>query len=439
MGNQTLCQADINDIQLQAQNQNKKMKVNQVKQFTKFNDDQTGKQSLIVINSQEQQQISLLNEWLECLHESVLITQFDHKYNTTTNLFSHIDDENQINDPKTSIIEQQDLCEYKKNYPYCNSILDIIIINFYVLKKYEFISKLIKGPPKQRIRWSCWQLMVNIPNYYIQSDHLSFIEEDQKQTSAIKKDTHRTVSTKDIKYFETSQGKKDLEIVLIKLSKLFPKLGYCQGMNFLASFTLIINNKNITQSLQFLAQMMINPKFLVYYLYLEEMPLLKLLEFICQQEIKFKLHDLHNHIYIKLQVQNAFWLTKIIMTLFLYNFHINNVCRLWDFIIATNIFQMSAIICSFLEINKNQIFQMDDLNEFVIWFDKHQNKEIPYKQMENIISKSINYTINIEKINSYANLYCKGHSNNHPIQVEISKNYDKMTQLKNFIKTDIFD
>ncbi|CAD8061342.1 unnamed protein product [Paramecium sonneborni] len=436
MGNQTLC---ISEHQMITQNKNKQKKVNQVQQFTNLNNEESDKQSLILINSNEQFQTASLNDWLECLHECVLISQFDLKCNASTKFFSEIDDDVEIDDHKNSVIDQQDLHEYQKNYSYCNSLLDMVIINFHVLKKNEFKLKLIEGPPKQRIRWSCWQLMAYIPKSSIQSDHLSFLEEDYKQSYAIKKDTHRTVTAKNIKYFETGEGKKDLEKVLIKLSKLFPKLGYCQGMNFLAGFTLIINNKNVTQCLQFLAQIMTNPKFLIYYLYSDEMPLLKLLEYICQQEIKFKLPNLYNHIYNRLEVSNAFWLTKIIMTLFLYNFHINNVCRFWDFILATNIFQISAIICSFLEINKNSIYKMDDLNKFIIWFDALQDQEIPQEQIQILMFKSINYIIKREKINSYANLYCTGHKNNHPLQLEIANEYEDMTRLKIFIKKDVFD
>ncbi|CAD8053391.1 unnamed protein product [Paramecium sonneborni] len=439
MGNQTFCSDDRNQLQIKNKNQNKQKKVNLVQQFAKLTNEQSDKQSLIEIHSNEQISTDSLNNWLECLHESVLISQLDLNCNVSTKFFSEIDDDEVIDDPKTSIIDQQNLYEYRKNYPYCDSILDMIIINFYVLKKKEFRQKLIEGPPKQRIRWSCWQLMAYIPKSSIESDHLSFLDEDLKQSYAIKKDTHRTVSAKNITYFETGEGKKDLEKLLIKLTKLFPKLGYCQGMNFLAGFTLIINNKNVTQSLQFLAQIMTNPKFLIYYLYSDEMPLLKLLEYICQQEIKFKIPDLYNHIYNKLEVSNAFWLTKIIMTLFLYNFHINNVCRFWDFILATNIFQISAIICSFLEINKNHIFKMDELNTFIIWFDTLQNQEISQSQIQILIFKSFDYIIKKEKINSYANLFCTGHQNSHLLLQEIANEYEEWTRLKKFIKKDVFD
>ena len=108
--------------------------------------------------------------------------------------------------------------------------------------------------------------------------------------------------------------------------------------------------------------MMINPKFLLYYIYSDQMPLVKLLEFICINEIKFKVPDLFNHIYNKLEVQNAIWITKIIMTLFLYSFHLNNVCRFWDYLLANSIFDISAIICSLIVANRCKILGMEDLH-----------------------------------------------------------------------------
>lgn len=122
--------------------------------------------------------------------------------------------------------------------------------------------------------------------------------------------------------------------------------------------------------------MMVNHKYLLYYIYSDEMPLVKLLEFICINEIKMKIPDLFNHIYIKLEVQNAMWITKLIMTLFLYNFHINNVCRFWDYLLATSIFDISDIICSLIDLNRNEILNMEDLHQFIEWFDSYQIKEL---------------------------------------------------------------
>lgn len=50
------------------------------------------------------------------------------------------------------------------------------------------------------------------------------------------------------------------------------------------------------------------------------------------------------------------------MTLFLYNFHINNVCRFWDYLLATSIFDISDIICSLIDLNRNEILNMEDLH-----------------------------------------------------------------------------
>jgi hypothetical protein len=69
--------------------------------------------------------------------------------------------------------------------------------------------------------------MAYTPKFKMFADNLSCLEENEFYTFSIKKDTHRTVTAKNIRYFENGEGKLDLERVLIKLSKLFPKLGYC--------------------------------------------------------------------------------------------------------------------------------------------------------------------------------------------------------------------
>ncbi|CAD8059454.1 unnamed protein product [Paramecium sonneborni] len=439
MGNLALCQGDRTASMLQAEQSIRQRKVTQVTEAVQLDLEKDRKQSMIPTSYNNQQLLtSCLDDWLENLHESVLISQMNLNCDASTKFLSEIDEEEEVDQTKQSFINSQEILEYKQNYPYCNTNLDMVIINFYIIKKNEFKLKLIQGPPKQRIRWSCWQLMAYTPKFLICSDGLSFIEEDQKYAKAIRIDIHRTITTNNIKYFETGEGQQDLEKVLLKLSKLFPKLGYCQGMNFVVGFTLIINNKSVDQSLQFLAQMMVNPKFMLYYIYTDKMPLVKLLEFICINEIKLKFPDLYNHIFNKLEVDNAIWITKLIMTLFLYNFHINNVCRFWDFLLATSIFDISAIICSLIDINRNQILKMDDLHQFVQWFDTFQQLELDQFQIDQLIKNCSQFKLNKKKINQYALHFCMLHPIKHPLQQQIAENYENLNKMKEFLKRDIF-
>lgn len=48
--------------------------------------------------------------------------------------------------------------------------------------------------------------MAYTPKFHIYSDDLSFVEEDEKYAKAIRKDIHRTVTSSEIKYFETGEG-----------------------------------------------------------------------------------------------------------------------------------------------------------------------------------------------------------------------------------------
>lgn len=59
----------------------------------------------------------------------------NQKSGVSTEFISMIDDVDDVEQSKLSIVNSQDLGEYRGNYPYCSSNLDMVIINFYILKK----------------------------------------------------------------------------------------------------------------------------------------------------------------------------------------------------------------------------------------------------------------------------------------------------------------
>ena len=60
---------------------------------------------------------------------------------------------------------------------------------------------------------------------------------DTKIIDQIKCDLARTNTTDRVK---TKEGQQELENVLMAIAFLFPQVGYCQGMNFIASMLLMI-------------------------------------------------------------------------------------------------------------------------------------------------------------------------------------------------------
>jgi hypothetical protein len=60
------------------------------------------------------------------------------------------------------------------------------------------------------------------------------------------------------------------------------------------------------------------------------------------------LPTLHKH-FIELKYEHCFWLTKMILTLFLYNFKLELCLRIWDYLIAEGIFYISAIVITIMK------------------------------------------------------------------------------------------
>ena len=57
----------------------------------------------------------------------------------------------------------------------------------------------------------------------------------------IEKDLHRTKTSARI---ETKEGQGEMRNVLLAVAYCLPEIGYCQGMNFLAGFSLIMSGGN---------------------------------------------------------------------------------------------------------------------------------------------------------------------------------------------------
>ncbi|CAD8144482.1 unnamed protein product [Paramecium pentaurelia] len=159
MGNQALCQHDRTESMLKAEYQIRQRKVTQVNEAVKLDLEQEHKQSLIpTIYQNEQQQTSCLHDWLESLHESVLITQINLNCDASTKFLSEIDEEEEIDQTKQSLIDTQEIFEYKKSYPYCNSNLDMNQINNGASQiTYQMVLLVIDGLYSQIpyiIRWT---------------------------------------------------------------------------------------------------------------------------------------------------------------------------------------------------------------------------------------------------------------------------------------------
>ena len=102
----------------------------------------------------------------------------------------------------------------------------------------------MKGPPPV-YRWTAWKVALKIRHYQILGRYKDLKERENecKWIRTIEKDLDRTFPLHPL-FGDTmfaTKGRNALRSILIAYSVYLPRVGYCQGMNFVAGFFLIIS------------------------------------------------------------------------------------------------------------------------------------------------------------------------------------------------------
>lgn len=259
----------------------------------------------------------------------------------------------------------------------CSSSLtfDTTIIQlFYKKSQSKFISKVNHSPgPPMKYRFICWRTIMNISNGFPDA----FLEM-KKQTLPkvverdIKYDLHRTYPSHPLFIFkqtgDTTLGEKQLYSVLRALANNFPRIGYCQGMNFVVGFLLLISGGNEAESFNFFQKMGLDWRFHILGLFEDNFPLVNLYVFIFWKLMKESQDDLKKHLE-KLGVPDHAWISKWFMMLYLYSLPLDVVCRVWDFIISEeNLLSLLKVALALMKILKPDLMRFQEIFEIMEYF-----------------------------------------------------------------------
>lgn len=131
--------------------------------------------------------------------------------------------------------------------------------NFFETNPELFLSRLCKGPPPQ-FRWLAWSFIASklkpkVPKDYEKCLRKGKMADNQTCIYDISKDVNRTFPFQT--YFsESSLGQEQLRNVLEAYSVYRPDVGYCQSMNFLAGFMLLVSGGEEKQAFWLLYSML---------------------------------------------------------------------------------------------------------------------------------------------------------------------------------------
>lgn len=217
-------------------------------------------------------------------------------------------------------------------------------------------SKFHKGFP-QAYRWEAWKRLLNVStdlNYYIE------IPRTTQFSSDIAKDIDRTFPKHP--FFNTQVlghfGQNALKRVLEKFSYKWPEVGYCQGMNFVVGFLLLVSGGNEVEVFFFLEKLF--EKFNLIDFYAEDMKGIKNHLWIFEQVFEEKMNKLYWH-FKDQDVIEDMWVLKMFLTLFTVNFPLSVTVFIWDLLILDGFESIYKVIINILEKNQEKLLRMNGL------------------------------------------------------------------------------
>jgi len=235
-------------------------------------------------------------------------------------------------------------------------------------KPHVFYRRLVKGPPPA-YRWTAWKVALNMKGHFQPEIYLQLLQrkEESKWLREIKKDLSRTFPSHPLyasnDYKE--KGQTILENILAAYSLYSTSTGYCQGMNFIVGFLLIISGfkeKEVFWALVILMKHKIPGDLLqvegLEGLYSESLPLVETLQVLSMQLLERTLPTINKHIR-NVEVPEALWIHKWHSTLFLYSFPLPHCIRIWDYIFGYGTSGILKVTIGVLKQLKSKLLKTD--------------------------------------------------------------------------------
>ena len=337
---------------------------------------------------------------------------------------SDIDNKNNINNINNIIMIQN----------YSDKNIEEKIISFYNHNKSKYKERLFKGPP-ECFRWISWCIIneiplerdINIYNNYLVKD----LEVENK--NSIIRDIQRTFS--DINIDKEALRKKETSLynVLKAFWNLDDQIGYCQGMNLLVGFMLIISEGNELDTFYLLISNFSstfikrkNYEYSLRGLFSEEFPLLAFLNFIFDILLEENVPEIKNHL-DELGITYDLWIGQWFQTLFTIVLPTNWCKRVWDCIFSDNIYFLVKFGIVFTKLIKTEILEKDEEIDVINFFKDLQkysmcpeNKFLENKtDINTLIIKANKIKLDPEE---YIKLYKKRNENYNSFKIEMDRN-----------------
>ena len=258
---------------------------------------------------------------------------------------------------------------------YTDSTIEEKIILFYSNNKSKFIERVFKGPPES-FRWISWCIINEIPlerdiNLY---NNYMTINLEKENKDRIIRDIERTFSDTNVNNVELRKMETSLYNILKAYWNLDRDVGYCQGMNLIVGFLLLVSNGNELECFfllisNFSSTYKERKKYNYSFrgLFSEEFPLLYFLNFIFDILLEEYIPEVKKHL-DEMGITYDLWIGQWFQTLFTIILPVNWCKRLWDCIYSENIFFMVKFGIAFIRILKDDIMNKSEEIDIIDFF-----------------------------------------------------------------------
>ena len=242
------------------------------------------------------------------------------------------------------------------------------LFKFYQFNNQKFRERVAKGPPKS-FRWLAWIICSTLHIERSEEKYLNIqkLDLDQKEELQIVKDLNRTISE------QSSFNIPEIQELLFRVLKGFaltdPAVSYCQGMNFIVGFLLIISDFNEVDTYYFLLKLF-SSSYDIRGFYIDGFPLLNYFNFAFNIIFAKFLPKLKEH-FENLIIPDEAWIGKWFQTLYTICLPLNLVTRLWDCIISEGLEFMFNFSLALLQNFEDELLKMEDSVDVLEFFKKH--------------------------------------------------------------------
>lgn len=231
-------------------------------------------------------------------------------------------------------------------------------------------KKLLKNGAPSEYRWQAWCAVLDVPILPL-TEYKDLPDGDALTMSAIHRDVHRTFP--EHPYFSECSGEFALQRVLGKFAGEYPVLGYCQSMNFIIGFLLIVSGGSESEVFSFTKVLF--TKYDLFGFFQGDLEFLRETVLVFDQLFRKKLNSLWKHFQYE-EVSTDLCVLKWFMTLFTVGFAHSFTLHFWDNFLVEGLSFLHCTALKVLDWQRKELLQLHSLE--IHPYMSHEETEVPF-------------------------------------------------------------